>query len=77
MSVTDRGVGIAPTEQQAIFEKFYRVDPHLTKTPGGTGLGLYICRELARRMSGAIKVESRPGEGSTFVLELPSSHATV
>ena len=77
VAVADEGVGIAPSEQQAIFEKFYRVDPHLTKTPGGTGLGLYICRELARRMSGAIKVESRPGEGSTFVLELPSSHATV
>jgi PAS domain S-box-containing protein len=71
VAVADEGVGIAPTEQQAIFEKFYRVDPHLTQTPGGTGLGLYICRELARRMGGAITVESEPGHGSTFVLELP------
>jgi signal transduction histidine kinase len=71
LAVTDRGVGIAPTEQQAIFEKFYRVDPHLTETPGGTGLGLYICRELAERMEGKIAVESEPGRGSTFVLELP------
>ena len=71
LSVTDRGVGIAPTEQQAIFEKFYRVDPHLTQTPGGTGLGLYICRELAGRMDGKIAVESEPGRGSTFVLMLP------
>src|SRR5256714_7701394 len=73
LAVTDRGVGIAPTEQQAIFEKFYRVDPHLTQTPGGTGLGLYICRELAERMDGKIAVESESGHGSTFVLELPRS----
>jgi two-component system phosphate regulon sensor histidine kinase PhoR len=71
LSVTDRGVGIASSEQQAIFEKFYRVDPHLTQTPSGTGLGLYICRELAERMEGKIAVESEPGRGSTFVLELP------
>jgi PAS domain S-box-containing protein len=71
LAVADEGVGIAPTEQEAIFEKFYRVDPHLTQTPGGTGLGLYICRELARRMDGEITVESEPGGGSTFVLELP------
>jgi len=70
LAVTDRGVGIAPTEQHAIFEKFYRVDPHLTQTPGGTGLGLYICRELAGRMDGRIVVESEPGRGSTFALEL-------
>jgi PAS domain S-box-containing protein len=71
LSVTDEGVGIAPAEQEAIFEKFYRVDPHLSQTPGGTGLGLYISRELAQRMSGEIAVESQPGSGSTFVLELP------
>ena len=71
VAVADEGVGVAASEQQAIFEKFYRVDPHLTQTPGGTGLGLYICRELARRMVGEITVESQPGEGSTFVLELP------
>ena len=71
LAVSDRGVGIAPGEQQAIFEKFYRVDPHLTQTPSGTGLGLYICRELAERMEGKIAVESEPGLGSTFVLELP------
>jgi PAS domain S-box-containing protein len=72
LAVTDQGVGIAPTEQQAIFEKFYRVDPHLTQTPGGTGLGLYICRELAQRMDGKIAVESEPGHGATFALLLPA-----
>ena len=71
LGVTDEGVGIAPAEQEAIFEKFYRVDPHLSQTPGGTGLGLYISRELAQRMSGEIAVESQLGSGSTFVLELP------
>jgi two-component system phosphate regulon sensor histidine kinase PhoR len=71
LAVTDHGIGIAAGEQQAIFEKFYRVDPHLTETPGGTGLGLYICRELAERMHGKIAVESEPGRGSTFALELP------
>ena len=75
LAVTDEGVGIAPGEQQAIFEKFYRVDPHLSQTPGGTGLGLYISRELAQRMGGEITVESEPSSGSTFVLELPRSSA--
>jgi PAS domain S-box-containing protein len=73
LAVADEGVGIPPGEQQAIFEKFYRVGPQLTQAPGGTGLGLYICRELARRMCGDIDVESEPGRGSTFVVELPKS----
>jgi PAS domain S-box-containing protein len=75
LAVADEGVGIPPGEQQAIFEKFYRVGPQVTQAPGGTGLGLYICRELARRMSGDIEVESEPGSGSTFVVELPKSYA--
>src|SRR5919197_498393 len=70
LAVTDEGVGIPPAEQQAIFDKFYRVDPELTQGPGGTGLGLYISRELARRMGGEIRVSSEPARGSTFVLEL-------
>jgi PAS domain S-box-containing protein len=70
-SVRDEGLGIAPAEQRRIFEKFYRVDPNLSRGIGGTGLGLYICRELVRRMGGAIWVESREGEGSTFSFELP------
>jgi PAS domain S-box-containing protein len=75
LAVTDEGVGIAAAEQEAIFEKFYRVDPHLSQTPGGTGLGLYISRELAERMGGEIAVASQPGSGSTFVLELPRASA--
>jgi PAS domain S-box-containing protein len=70
-SVCDRGLGIPTVEQQRIFEKFYRLDPNLTRGVGGTGLGLYISREIVRRMDGRIWVESAPGEGSTFIVELP------
>jgi PAS domain S-box-containing protein len=71
VSVADSGPGIAPAEHERIFEKFYRAGPQLTRAPGGTGLGLYISRELARRMGGNLEVESEPGGGATFVLELP------
>jgi PAS domain S-box-containing protein len=69
--VRDEGIGIPGTEQQRIFGKFYRVDPQLSRGVGGTGLGLYICRELVRRMQGRITVESREGEGSRFCVDLP------
>jgi PAS domain S-box-containing protein len=72
-SVKDRGLGIPPSEHRRIFEKFYRLDPDMTRGIGGTGLGLYICRELVRRMDGKIWVESKLGEGSTFVVELPAA----
>ena len=70
-AVSDRGLGIPVAEQSRIFEKFYRLDPDLTRGVGGTGLGLYICREIVRRMDGRIWVESTPGQGSTFTFELP------
>jgi GAF domain-containing protein len=74
-SVHDPGLGVPRSEQQRIFEKFTRLDPNLTRGAGGTGLGLYICRELVRRMDGRIWVVSpRPGaRGSTFAFELPLS----
>jgi signal transduction histidine kinase len=71
VSVADSGPGIAPGDRERIFEKFVRGDPHLTHAPGGTGLGLYISRELALRMGGRLDVMSSPGSGATFVLELP------
>jgi PAS domain S-box-containing protein len=71
ITVRDQGVGIPQAEQQRIFEKFYRLYPNMTRGVGGTGLGLYICRELVRRMGGSIWVESSEGVGSTFFLELP------
>jgi PAS domain S-box-containing protein len=69
--VVDEGIGIPAAEQPRIFEKFYRLDPNQTRGVGGTGLGLYICRELVRRMNGRIWVDSEEGEGSTFYVELP------
>ena len=71
-AVRDEGLGIPPAERERIFEKFYRLDPNLTRGVGGTGLGLYICRELVRRMDGWIWVEEREFRGSRFVVELPS-----
>ena len=73
VEVEDEGIGIAQSEQGAIFEKFYRADPHQRHVPSGTGLGLYISRELVRRMGGSIGVRSQPGQGSTFFFELPSA----
>jgi signal transduction histidine kinase len=70
-SVRDEGPGIPLAQQERIFEKFYRLDPNMTKGVGGTGLGLYICRELVGAMNGDIWVESVPNEGSTFSFELP------
>jgi PAS domain S-box-containing protein len=73
--VHDEGLGIAHGEQQRIFGKFYRVDPQLTRGVGGTGLGLYISRELVRLMGGQLSVTSKESEGSTFVVELPREPA--
>ena len=69
--VSDSGPGIAASEQARIFEKFYRSGTTLTQTQGGTGLGLYISRELVQRMGGRLDVRSEPGSGTTFVVELP------
>jgi PAS domain S-box-containing protein len=73
--VRDEGLGIPLGEQERIFEKFYRLDPNLTRGVGGTGLGLYISSELVRRMGGEIQVHSAPGEGSTFWFELALADA--
>jgi signal transduction histidine kinase len=69
--VHDPGLGIPLDEQQRIFQKFYRLDPNLSRGIGGTGLGLYICRELMRRMGSDIQLESTVGVGSTFWFDLP------
>jgi PAS domain S-box-containing protein len=73
--VLDEGLGIAHGEQRRIFGKFYRVDPQQTGGVGGTGLGLYISRELVRLMGGQLSVTSKEQEGSTFVVELPREPA--
>lgn len=71
--VSDAGAGIGAGDRERIFEKFYRADPQLTQAPGGTGLGLYISRELAQRMGGRLELVSKPGEGATFAVELMQS----
>jgi two-component system phosphate regulon sensor histidine kinase PhoR len=70
-SVRDEGLGIPLGEQRRIFEKFYRLDPDHRRGIGGSGLGLYICRELVLSMNGRIWVHSDPGKGATFTFELP------
>jgi PAS domain S-box-containing protein len=73
LTVRDRGLGIPPGEQERIFEKFYRLDPALTRGVGGSGLGLFISRELVARMGGSLTVRSQPGDGAAFVVDLPAA----
>jgi two-component system phosphate regulon sensor histidine kinase PhoR len=71
--VRDEGLGIAPEDQGRIFEKFYRADPQMIRGVGGTGLGLYICKELVDRMGGKIWVEPNEDRGSAFFFELQTA----
>ena len=71
--VRDEGLGIDPEDQDRIFEKFYRADPQMIRGVGGTGLGLYICKELVDRMSGKIWVEPNGDRGSAFFFELQTA----
>lgn len=71
IAVVDQGIGIPPTEQDRIFERFYRVDPARSRNTGGTGLGLSIVKHVAADHGGDVTVWSQPGRGSTFTLRLP------
>ncbi|PKQ38296.1 MAG: hypothetical protein CVT59_03485 [Actinobacteria bacterium HGW-Actinobacteria-1] len=75
ISVADTGIGIAQADQTTIFEPFAQVDSPLDQKPAGTGLGLAICRELTTALEGSITVGSALGEGSTFTVDIPQSHA--
>jgi CheY-like chemotaxis protein/two-component sensor histidine kinase len=69
--VKDTGIGIAPEHFEVIFDQFRQIDDSNTRKFGGTGLGLAICKNLVRLMGGRIWVESEPGSGSLFQVELP------
>lgn len=68
--VRDTGAGIAPEHQERVFERFYRVDKSRSREMGGTGLGLSIVKHIAQLYHGQAQLESMPGEGSTFRVEL-------
>lgn len=71
MRVSDQGIGISQEHISRIFDKFYRAETGLTRKTQGTGLGLYICKGIINSYNGEIRVESTPGDGSTFVVTLP------
>lgn len=72
ITVSDNGIGIAPADQQRIFERFYRVDYARSRANGGTGLGLSIVKHIAATHGGEVHVWSQPGQGSTFTIRIPA-----
>jgi two-component system sensor histidine kinase SenX3 len=75
IAVVDSGIGIPASEQERIFERFYRIDPARSRDTGGTGLGLSIVKHVAADHGGEVTVWSQPGRGSTFTLRLPKADA--
>jgi len=71
IAVGDTGIGIAPQDQDKVFEDFRQADNSVTREYGGAGLGLAICRRLAKMLDGRIELQSRLGRGSTFTLVIP------
>ena len=71
LSVADTGIGIPYEHQNRVFERFYRVDKSRSKAVGGTGLGLSIVKHAALIQKADVRVESEPGEGSTFTVTFP------
>ena len=75
IQVIDTGTGIPAEDIPHLFQKFYRVDSSTTRTVGGTGLGLFICKKIVELYNGRIWVESQLGKGSTFFINLPRLNA--
>lgn len=72
ISVRDHGPGIDPVQIPRLTERFYRVDSHRSREMGGTGLGLAIVKHIVNRHRGRMRVESEPGQGAEFIVELPA-----
>jgi two-component system sensor histidine kinase SenX3 len=73
IAVVDQGIGIARTDQERVFERFYRVDPARSRDTGGTGLGLSIVKHVVADHGGDVVIWSQPGRGSTFTLRIPAA----
>jgi CheY-like chemotaxis protein len=71
ITVWDKGIGIAPADIPRLFKPFVQLDSRLAREHAGTGLGLAIVAQIARGLGGEVSVDSRPGEGSRFVVTLP------
>jgi len=71
IKVKDNGIGIPREHQDRIFERFYRVDKGRSRKEGGTGLGLAIVKHIVLLVNGSVQVDSRPGEGTEFTVEIP------
>jgi len=76
-AVRDSGIGMSPEQTERLFDKFVQADSSMSRRFGGAGLGLAICRQLCRAMGGRIGVESAPGEGSCFTVDLPLARGTM
>jgi signal transduction histidine kinase len=72
LEIADTGIGIAPEDQQRLFERFFRTSTVAQRQIPGTGLGLYIARAIVEAHGGSIAVRSEPGEGTSFCVELPA-----
>ncbi len=72
LQVTDTGIGIPPGEQDRVFDRFYQVDGTSRRRYRGTGLGLALVREIVESNGGTVSIQSQEGQGSSFVIRLPT-----